>query len=240
MTKKMTFRDEFTGQQSEIFKKLKFKEFKVPTDFNFTERSLQLIYEMYCRWLNTRYGAYLYKFELTIEDDNDEYGETLIDYLFHIVQGSVEKRNTGSDKSIGMIWNTKRKDTSTVHEGFFLIPMTETEMINSPRGDEAEIPDEVHSIFSRILSNFSDQVDNGIISKHRITLSFLWSKNGEGYSAVFKNSTFKMQEWCFITLCEVAELPKDEPSIAPVLFRTRLGYNPHHSYLSTQAFMPFY
>lgn len=239
MTKKMIFRDEFTGEQSEIYKKPKFKEFKVPTDFKYTERSLQLIYEMYCRWLNTRYGAYLFKFNLSIEDDNGEYGETLIDYLFHTVQGYVEKRNTGSDKSIGMIWNTKRKDSSTVHEGFFVIPMTETEMIKSPRGDEAKIPDDVHSVFSRIFTNFSDKVENGIISGHKIALTFLWSKYGEDFRAVFSNSSFKMQEWCFITLCEIAELPKDEPCIAPVLFRTRLGYNPHHSYLSTQASMPF-
>lgn len=239
MTNKMIFRDEFTGQQSEIFKNLKFKEFKLPDGANYTERSLELIYEMNSRWLNTRNGAYLVKFNLAIEDDNDAYSESVIDYLFHTVQGDIEKRDTGSDKSIGMIWNTIRKGTSIIHEGYFLMPMTESEKIKSPRGDEAKIPDDVYNIFSHILTNLSDQVDNGAICEDAITLDFLCSNYGEGYRAIFSNSTFEMYECGFTTLCEIAELSIDESSIAPVLFRTRLGYTPHHGYFSSHAFKPF-
>ena len=190
MGTKMIFRDEYTGQESEIFNKQKFKEFKLPADANYTERSLQLIYDMYARWINTRYGAYLVKFNLSIEDDSDAYSESVIDYLFHKVQGDIEKRNTGPDKSIGMIWTTNHKGSSIIHEGYFLMPMTEAEMIKSAREDEAKIPDDVYSVFSRILTNLSSQVDKGIICEDAITLDFLCSNYGEGYRAVFSNSIF--------------------------------------------------
>ena len=235
MPKKMIFRDEFTGQQSKIFNKLKFKEFKLPAEFNYTERSLELIYEMYCRWLNTRYGIYVVKFNLSIEKDDDMYSELLIDYLFHKVQGYMKKRNTGTDKSIDMIWNTKHKGSSIIHEGHFLIPMTETEMTNSPRGDEAQLPSNVYNVFSRILTSLSDNSD----SERGISLDFMYSEFGEGYKAIFSNSIFEMHECGFTTLCEIAELSKDESSVAPVLFRTRLGYNPPHGCFSSHVFKPF-
>jgi hypothetical protein len=233
MGTKMIFRDEYTGQQSEIFNKPKFKEFNLPTDVNYTERSLQLIYEMYCRWLNTRHGIYMVKFNLTIEKEDDIYSELLIDYLFHKVQGYMIKRNTGTDKSINMIWNTKHKGSSIIHEGYFLIPMTEAEMTKSPRGDEAQLPSNIYNIFSRILTNLSDKGERGI------SLDFMYSKFGEGYKAIFNNSIFEMHECGFTILCEIAELSTDKTNVAPVLFRTRYGYTLPNSYFSTRAFKPF-
>ncbi len=229
----MIFRDEYMGQQSEIFNKLKFKEFTLPGDAKHTTRSLELIYPMYCQWLNTGHGIYLVKFNLSIEKDDDMYSELIIDYLFHRVQEYMKKRNTGTGKSMDMIWNTKHKDSSIIHEGYFLIPMTEAEMTKSPRGDEAQLPSNVYNIFSRILTNLSDKGERGV------SLDFMYSKFGEGYKVIFSNSIFEMHECGFTILCEVAELSTDEPNIAPVLFRTRSDYTLPHSYFSTRAFKPF-
>ena len=242
MAKKMIFRDEFTGEQSEIFKKLKFKEFKLPTDVNYTERSLQLIYDMYCSWLNTRHGFYLYLMKLSVDDSLELCGDSLLDYLFHRVQGDIEHRDTGSDKSISLVSTTYREGTKTIHEGFFLMPMTEAEMTETPRGDKSVTPKSVHRIFSRILTQFHNNefVEVLDLEEDALDLRFRYSDFGEGYEAIYKDSSFEVHEQGFNILCELAELPKEKSNIEPVLFRTWYGYNPYHSYFCTSIFEPFF
>ncbi len=244
MRTKLIFRDEYTGQQSEIFNKLKFKEFTLPSDEKYTSRSLELIYPMYCQWLNTRHGIYLTKFELSISDDSDLCSESLIDYLFHRVQGDTGGRSTCSDKSISLIWKTYRKDSSTIHEGFFLIPMTEAEMTESPRGEKAEIPNGVNNIFSHIDAQYHHRLYGQLLCEDLIDekplmigLEFFHSKFGEGSKVIFSNSSFQMHEQGFLTLCEIAELSKDTDS---ALLRVRSGYNPTHNYFNTSLFEPFF
>ena len=235
----MIFNDKYSGDENEIFNKTKFKEFNLPDDTNYTTRSLELIYHMYCRWLNTRYGMYLVKFDLSTEDCFPVSNQSIIDYLFHRVQGDIQKRNTGPDKSIGMIWNTCLEGRSTTHKGYFLMPMTEAEMIKSPRDKEADISDDVFNIFSRIFNKYCYKVEMGIISEDAVGLDFTHSKLGEGHNAIFSNSSFIMHERGFTTLCEIAELPTVKPNIDPTLFRVRYGYNPAHNYFCTYPFKPF-
>ena len=237
----MIFNDIYSGDENEIFNKLKFNVFNLPDDINYTTRSLELIYPMYCNWLNTRQGMYVVKFELSIPDDPGSFcSEALIDYLFHRVQGDVGYRNTGSDKSIGLLWKTYRRDSSTVHEGHFLIPMTEAEVIESSRGDKAHAPESVIGIFSRILDKHQNSIYLGTVEEESLELSFMYSKSGEGYGVIFNDSSFELHEQGFVTLCEVAQLSKDKPGAATDLFRARCGYNPAHSYVSTAfSFNPF-
>ena len=68
----MIFRDEYSGQKSEIFNKRKFKEFNLYENVDYTTRSLELIYPIYCQWLNTRHGIYLYEMKLSIDDSVDQ------------------------------------------------------------------------------------------------------------------------------------------------------------------------
>jgi hypothetical protein len=236
----MMFNDKYSGDENEIFNKAKFKEFNLPDDTNYTTRSLELIYQMYCRWLNTRYGFYVVKFELSIPDDPGAFcTEYLIDHLFHRVQGDVGYRNSGSDKSIGLLWKTYRKDSSTIHEGCCLVPMTEVELTDSPRGDAAHAPEGVTSIFSRIFNkrNFNEEV--GILEGGAMELSFIHPQQGEGSDVIFNDSRFELHEQGFIRLCEVAQLSKDKQGDDSTLFRARSGYNPSRSYVSGNWYDPF-
>jgi hypothetical protein len=236
----MIFSDKYSGDKNEIFKKPKFKEFNLYDKVDYTTRSLELTYQMYCRWLNTRYGIYLYNVKLTIADNVDICSESILDYLFHRVQGDVEHRNTGSDKSIGLISKTYRKGTSTIHEGWFLMPMTEAEKHDNPRGDKAEISKDVHRIFSRILTQYWYHVNSEIFDEEALGLEFSHVKLGEGCEAIFNDSSFEMHERGFNTLCVMADLYTDKPGVDTALFRTRDGYNPAHNYFCTSLFEPFF
>jgi hypothetical protein len=242
----MIFNDIYSGDENEIFNKLKFNAFNLPDDINYTTRSLELIYPMYCRWLNTRHGMYVVKFELSIPDNIDNpdnrgsfCSEALIDYLFHRVQGDVGYRNTGSDKSIGLLWKTYHRDSSTVHEGHFLIPMTEAEVIESPRGDKAPVPESVTNIFSRIIDKYNLSIYMGRFDDDPVELDFMYSKLGEGYRAIFNDSSFELHEQGFVTLCEVAQLSINKPDVDSTLFRARCGYNPVQSYFDASLYDPF-
>jgi hypothetical protein len=240
MGTKMIFRDEYTGQQSEIFNKLKFKEFTLYDDAKYTTRSLELIYPMYCQWLNTRHGIYLTKVKLSISDEANLCSESLIDYLFHRVQGDIESRQACSDKSIGLVWKTYREGASTIHEGLFLIPMTEAEMNESPRGEKAKVSRDVSSIFELILVHYDYRLYGQLLGdddEKPIELEFRHSKFGEGHRVIFSDSSLKMHEQGFNTLCDFAELPDDAES---ALFRVRNGYNPAHNYFNTSLFEPFF
>lgn len=238
----MIFTDKFTGDKNEIFNKSKFKEFSLPDNAKYTTRSLELVYQMYCKWLNTRHGFYLHQMKLSIDDSLEKCSDSLLDYLFHRVQGDIENRNTGSDKSISLISQTYRKGTKTIHEGFFLMPMTEVEMTESPRGDKSEHPKSVHRIFSRILTQFhnNDFTEALDLDDDALDLHFMYSNLGEGFGAIYKDSSFEMHEQGFNTLCEFAELPKEKSNIESILFQTRHGYNPAHSYFCTSIFEPFF
>ncbi|KXJ57377.1 MAG: hypothetical protein AXW17_03175 [Colwellia sp. Phe_37] len=236
----MIFNDKYSGDKNEIFDKLKFKEFNLPDDANYTTHSLELIYPMYCYWLNTRYGIYVVKFNLSIPDEPGSFcSEYLIDHLFHRVQGDVGYRNSGSDKSIGLLWKTYRKESSTIHEGCFLVPMTEVELTESPRGDEAHTPEGVTSIFSRIIDKYNFNEEVGILQDEAMELKFIHPKQGEGSAVIFNDSRFELHEQGFVTLCEVAQLPKDKPDADTGLFRARCGYNPTRSYVSGDWYDPF-
>jgi hypothetical protein len=236
----MIFSDKYSGDKNEIFKKPKFKEFKLQDGVDYTTRSLELIYQMYCRWLNTRHGIYLYTVKLSIADNVDICSESILDYLFHRVQGDVGHRNTGSDKSIGMILKTYREDSSTIHEGFFLMPMTEAEKNSTPRGNKARISKDVDRIFSRILSQYWCHVNNEVFDEETLGLEFSCSPLGEGFGVIFNDSSFKMHELGFYILCLLADLFTDKPGADTVLFRTRDGYNPAHNYFCTSLFEPFF
>ncbi|PHR85433.1 MAG: hypothetical protein COA59_00255 [Colwellia sp.] len=236
----MIFNDKYSGDENEIFNKTKFKEFNLPDDANYTTRSLELIHQMYCRWLNTRYGIYLYNVKLTIADNVDICSESILDYLFHRVQGDVEHRNTGSDKSIGLILKTYREGSSTIHEGYFLMPMTETEKNNSPRGDKTEISKDVHRIFSRILTQYWYHVNDEIFDDEALGLKFSYATLGEGYGVIFNDSSFEVHERGFNMLCVIPDLFTDKPGADTASFRTRDGYNPAHNYFCTSLFEPFF
>jgi len=121
-----------------------------------------------------------------------------------------------------------------------LMPMTEAEMNESPRGKKAEISENVMNVFSRIDSQYGYKLYEERLDEKIIGLDFLHSKFGEGYKVIFSNSSFKMHEWGFITLCEIAELSIDKPDVGSTLFRTRYGYNPAHSYFCSSLFEPFF
>ena len=227
----MIFNEKYSGDENEIFNKIKFKEFNLPDDTNYTTRSLELIYQMYCRWLNTRYGFYVVNFELSTQDDTDApCSEYLIDHLFHRVQGDVGYRNSGSDKSIGLLWKTYRKESSTIHSGCFLVPMSGVELTDSPRGDSAHSPEGVNGIFSRIINKLNFNYEIGVFGDAVIDLDFTHPKKGEGSEVIFNDSRFELHEQGFATLCEVAQLPKDKQGDDFPLFRARSGYNPSRSY----------
>lgn len=235
----MMFSDEYTGQKNEIFSKSKFKGFDLPTNTSYTERSLQLIYDMYCRWLNTRHGAYLYLMKLSVDDSVGICAESLLDYLFHRVQGDVEFRDTGSDKSINMIWKTRREGSMTIFEGYFLMPMTAEEKTDSPRRDKAEIPKSVHRVFSRIFTQYAYHVDGDIFEDDALDLCFQYPTSGEGYGMIFSDSNFEVHELGFNALCKVAQLSSEKQEVEPALFRVKYGYTPSHSYFCTSLFEPF-
>ena len=237
----MIFKNEFTGNKNDIFNNSKFREFNLPDDGRYTTRSLELIYQMYCNWLNTRHGMYLNYVKLSISDDSDLCSESLIDYLFHRVQGDIESRKTCSDKSIGFLWKTYREDTSTIHEGLFLVPMTKAEMQENPRGENAEMSQGVNDIFGRINNQFEFRLYGQLLEEEcdnkPIKLKLRYSELGEGHRVIFSDSSFEMHERGFVTLCDIADLSKDADS---VIFRTRCGYTPTHSYFNTSIFEPFF
>ena len=238
----MIFTDKFTGDKNEIFNKSKFKEFSLPDDAKYTTRSLELVYQMYCKWLNTRHGFYLHQVRFSVDDSLELCSDSLLDYLFHRVQGDIEHRNTGPDKSISLVSATHRKGAKTNHIGYFLMPMTEAEMTESPRGNKSESPKSVHRIFSRILTqfhhnNFTEVAD---VEDDALDLGFMYSDFGEGFGAIYKDSSFEVHEQGFNILCELAELPEEKSNIEPVLFRTWHGYNPTHSYFCTSMFEQFF
>jgi hypothetical protein len=235
---KMIFRDEYTGQKREIFNKRKFKEFNLYENVDYTTRSLELIYPMYCQWLNTRHGIYLYEMKLSIDDSVGVCNESLLDCLFHRVQGDIEHRNTGPDKSIDLIWKTYRKGSMTIIEGYFLMPMSEAEKADSPRGDKAEIPKSVHRIFSRILEQYSIHFHEDMFDDDALDLRFQYSTFGEGYEVIFSDSNIEVHEIGFNILCQIAQLPREKQEVESTLFRLRKGYTPAHGYFCTSVFEP--
>ena len=108
--------------------------------------------------------------------------------------------------------------------------MTEVELTGSPRGDMAHAPESVTSIFSRIFDkrNFNEEV--GILQEGAMELNFIHSKQGEGNEVIFNDSRFELHEQGFVTLCEVAQLPKSKQGADSPLFRAKSGYNPSRSY----------
>lgn len=234
----MMFSDKYTGDKNEIFNKPKFKEFNLYNKADYTTRSLELIYSMYCSWLNTRHGIYFYHMKLSVDDSVKTCPESLLDCLFHRVQGDIEFRDTGPDKSINMIWKTRREGSITIFEGFFLMPMTETEKTDNPRGDKAEIPKSVHRIFSRILDQYSIHFHEDIFEDDALDLCFEYSNLGEGYGIIFSDSNFKVHETGFNVLCEIAQLSSKKQEVESALFRVKYGYTPTHNYFCTSVFEP--
>lgn len=241
----MIFIDKYSGNKNELAKKDKYKEFSlIQNEADHTTRSLGLIYEMYCRWLNTNYGVYLVKANLTIPDSSDECSESVIDYLFHMVQGNVKHRNVRSDNSIGLIWKTYRKDSSTIHEGYFLIPMTEAEY-DKPRNKKSlfsmDVFDAVANTMSQLKAKFNKEFDLEFDKEpvREIGLHFKFSFDNDGKGGLFHDSSFEVHEQGFATLCEIAQLSIDKPDAEPPLFRTRYGYNPRLWHFGNDSLEPF-
>jgi hypothetical protein len=239
----MIFIDEYNGDESTLYTDKKFKEFtlKLPGAY-YTARSMQLIYEMYCNWLKTRNGFYLFEVKLSVADSLGVCSESMLDCLFHRVQGDIKYLELGADKSIGFISNTYRLASSTIHNGYFLLPMSEAAKINSKRGEKAEIPEDVHRVFKRILNSFycDSFCHEDIFKEDELDLSFTYSTSGEGSAAIFNDSSFEMHEEGFNRLCEIAELPIERKHIESSKFRAWHGYIPHHDYFCTSLFESFF
>lgn len=231
----MIFNDKYSGNENELVKKAKYKEFSlIQSEADYTDRSVGLIYEMYCRWLNTNYGVYLVKANLSIPDNSDECSESVIDYLFHMVQGNVKHRNVRSDNSIGLIWKTYRKDSSTIHEGYFLISMTEAEY-DKPRDKKMssfslDALNTVANTMSQLKAKFGKEIEMEFDKEpdKEIELHLMHSFNNDGKGVIFHDSSFEVHEQGFATLCEIAQLSIDKPDAETPLFRTRYGYSPDH------------
>jgi hypothetical protein len=108
--------------------------------------------------------------------------------------------------------------------------MTEAELTGSPRGDKAHIPEGVTSIFSRIIDKYNFNYEVGIFEEDVMELNFIHPKQGEGNEVIFNDSRFESHEQGFVTLCEVAQLPKNKQGADSPLFRAKSGYNPSRSY----------
>jgi hypothetical protein len=230
----MIFTDKYSGNKNELVKRDKYKEFSLNQNgANHTTRSLGLIYEMYCRWLNTTHGIGLLMFHLSIPDNSDECSESELDNLFHIAQGSVKQRNTGSDNSIGMISKTYRKDFSTNHEGYFLIPISDAEKHNILQGDKKPFLQELFNIPSRIFSGRKAKLDT------ESTVYFSLQAKDKNHGIILSDSSFEVHEQGFATLCEIAQLSIDKPNAEPPLFRTRYGYSPTHWHFGKDSIEPF-
>jgi len=235
----MIFTDKYSGNENELVKKAKYKEFSlIQSEADYTDRSVGLIYDMYCRWLNTNHGMYLVKVNLYVPDSSDECSESVIDYLFHMVQGNVKHRNVRSDNSIGLIWKTYRKDFKTIHEGYFLIPMTEAEY-DKPRDTmkslfSMDALNTVANTMSQLAAKFDKEYGKEINTEldteldQKIMLVVSHSTKKDGSWGIFSDSSFEVHEKGFATLCEIAQLSIDKPDAETPLFRTRYGYSPDH------------
>jgi hypothetical protein len=187
----------------------------------------------------------LVKANLSIPDDSDECSESVIDYLFHLVQRNIKHRNVRSDNSIGLIWKTYRKDFSTIHEGYFLISMTEAEF-DKPRDKKMSefsmdifnsVGDTMSQLKTKFDKEFDLEFDKEPDKKIGLYFEFLFSNNGKG--GLFHDSSFEVHEQGFATLCKIAQLSIDKPNTESPLFRTRYGYNPVHWYLGNDSLEPF-
>jgi hypothetical protein len=241
----MIFTDKYSGNKSELVKRDKYKEFSlIQTGANHTTRSLGLSYDMYCRWLNTNYGVYLVKANLSIPDESDKCSESVIDYLFHMVQGNVKHRNVRSDNSIGLIWKTYRKDSSTIHEGYFLISMTEAEY-DKPRDKKMSlfsidvfnaVGDTLSQLKAKFYSESDMEFDKEPDKEIGLHFEFLFHIDGKG---LFHDSSFEVHEQGFAKLCEISQLPIDKPDSESPLFRTRYGYSPVHWHFGDDSVEPY-
>jgi hypothetical protein len=230
----MIFTDKYSGNKNELVKRDKYKEFSLTqSGANHTTRSLGLIYDMYCRWLNTTHGIGLLMFHLSIPDDSGECSESELDNLFHIAQGSVKHRNTGSDNSIGMISKTYRKDFSTNHEGCFLIPISDAEKHDILQGDKKPFLQELFNIPSRIFSGRKEKLDT------ESTVYFSLQAKNKKYGIILSDAGFDAHEQGYNILCEIAQLSIDKPNAEPPLFRTRYGYSPTHWHFGKGSLEPF-
>lgn len=236
----MIFQDKYSGQESEIFNQPKFKEFRLPCDEKHTTRSLELIYSMYCKWLNTRHGIYLCQMRLFTDDDIGVCSDSILDYIFHRVQRDVGNINTSPDKSIGLVSGSYREGTKTIHDGYFLIPMTESEMKEISKGGKPKIPKAVIAIFSRILSQLNNTAFDVIYEEENFDLSFRYLSEKDGAGVILSNSNLKEHEVGFNALSEVARLYKEDLNGDPILFSVRYGYTPAHNYFYTSLFELFF
>ncbi|MEH6595684.1 MAG: hypothetical protein V7736_09085 [Colwellia polaris] len=238
----MIFNDKYSCDENELLKSDKYKEFSlIQSDVDYTTRSLGLIYDMYCRWLNTNHGIYLVKAKLSIPDGSDKCSESVIDYLFHMVQGNIKHRNVRSDNSIGLIWKTYRKDSSTIHEGYFLISMTEAEY-DKPRDKKMssfsmDVFKSVGDSLSQLKAKFYNESDMEFDKEIGLHFEFLFNIDGKG--GLFHDSSFEVHEQGFTTLCKIAQLSIDKPDTESPLFRTRYGYSPVHWYFGNDSLEPF-
>lgn len=230
----MIFSDKYNGNKSELVKIDKYKEFSLTqSGANHTTRSLGLIYDMYCRWLNTAHGIGLLMFHLSIPDDSGECSESELDNLFHIAQGSVKHRNTSSDNSIGMISKTYRKDFSTIHEGCFLIPISDAEKHDILQGDKKTFLRELFNIPSQIFSGRKVKLDT------ESTVYFSLKGKDKNHGIILADAGLDVHEQGFATLCEIAQLSMNKPDAEPPLFRTRYGYNPRLWHFGKDSLEPF-
>jgi len=212
----MIFVDKYNGEKDLLNKSETFKEFKLQGPCSgYTSRSLKLIYEMYCRWLNTTHGISILMFHLSIPNASDECSESVLNNLFHIAQNSVKDRNTSSDNSIGMISKTYQKDSSTYHEGYFLIPISD-----EGKNDKKKALREIFDIPSKVFAARESLNTQS---------SVYFSRKGkyENHGIILSDANIDAHEQGFNILCEIAQIPASKADIEPPLLRTRYGYNPN-------------
>jgi len=217
----MIFNDKYNGEEEFLFKAPKFKAFALPNNIaDYTARSLQLIYEKYCQWLNTRCGFYRLQLHIEIPDESKICSESALDYLFNDIQMSVRSRRTCSDNSIGLVWNTYRENDKVIHKGHLLISMSVEEFNERPRGNKALIPVEVINILRDSLIILDVKFEG------KLNHFFSFSMKGEGEETIFNNSKFSAHEQSFQAFCQVAQLPQQIKDDNFPLFRVRYGYHP--------------
>ena len=213
----MIFVDKYIGETDLLHKSEAFKEFKLQDPSGtYTSRSLKLIYDMYCRWLNTTHGIGILMFHLSIPNASGECSESVLNNLFHIAQNSVKDRNTGSDNSIGMISKTYQKALSAHHEGCFLIPISD-----DGKNDKSKTLLEIFNIPSKVFAANRESLNT------ESSVYFSGKGKFENYGIIPSDANIDVHEQGFNILCEIAQLSASKADIEHPLLRTRYGYNPN-------------
>ncbi|MEW6984318.1 hypothetical protein AAD001_16815 [Colwelliaceae bacterium 6471] len=214
----MIILDKYNGNTNELLRGSTFREFNLPIDgADYTTNSLGIIYDMYCRWLQAEFGISFVEFNLRIPDNSGARSELVLDSLFHTVQENIKHRKSCSHNSTGFIWKSYREGFSTIHKGYFFIPIIRGEIENKPEGNKNLLSKDILEIIGKIMSQDKEHFteDVGL---------YLVTPSEEGRGGVLCNSSFEAKEQAFARLCDIAKIYIEEQNYEPPLFTARIGY----------------